>query len=353
MPEAAGGSATRWGPLFGARAAAWAETWEGPAGWGTPVYEHVLERAEVGLGSRVLDCGCGAGRFARMAADRGASVAGIDAANELIEIAAERVPEGDFRAGDIEALPWEDDSFDLVTGFSAFQFADDKVRALREARRVSRGSVAAVIPTRVPESGIAAVFKPVSPLFAEDALASLKESGMFALSEPGKLDAVLAAADLAPSDDEEIECPIVFEGVGAACLPSWEQGRHSSRSRTRPRRPSWRPSVPRLGRSPMPTVGCSFRPGTARCSLTPDPRRRLARQCGLGGPTLHVVPHNRRAAGQNLRKREERMRVLLSTYGSRGDVEPMVGLAVQLRALGVEGCDALVATGVTAAGVWR
>jgi hypothetical protein len=30
------------------------------------------------------------------------------------------------------------------------------------------------------------------------------------------------------------------------------------------------------------------------------------------------------------------MRVLLSTYGSHGDVEPMVGLAVQLRALGAE-----------------
>jgi vancomycin aglycone glucosyltransferase len=30
------------------------------------------------------------------------------------------------------------------------------------------------------------------------------------------------------------------------------------------------------------------------------------------------------------------MRVLMSTYGSRGDVEPMVGLAVQLRALGAE-----------------
>jgi UDP:flavonoid glycosyltransferase YjiC (YdhE family) len=47
------------------------------------------------------------------------------------------------------------------------------------------------------------------------------------------------------------------------------------------------------------------------------------------------------------------MRVSLSTYGSRGDVEPMMGLAVQLRALGAEGCDALVATGVTPAGVWR
>jgi hypothetical protein len=46
------------------------------------------------------------------------------------------------------------------------------------------------------------------------------------------------------------------------------------------------------------------------------------------------------------------MRVLLSTYGSRRDVEPMVGLAVQLRALGAEGCDSLVATGVMPAGVW-
>jgi hypothetical protein len=47
------------------------------------------------------------------------------------------------------------------------------------------------------------------------------------------------------------------------------------------------------------------------------------------------------------------MHVLLSRYGSRGDVEPMVGLAVQSRAHGAEGCDALVATGVSPAGVCR
>ena len=47
------------------------------------------------------------------------------------------------------------------------------------------------------------------------------------------------------------------------------------------------------------------------------------------------------------------MRVLLSTYGSLEDVEPMVGVAVRLGTLGAEGCDALVATGVTPAGVWR
>ena len=212
----AGGSAARWGPLFGARAATWAATWEGPEGWGTPVYEHVLNRAEIGSDSRVLDCGCGAGRFARMAADRGASLAGIDASKELIGIAAERVAEGDFRVGDIETLPWEDGSFDVVTGLSAFQFADDKVRALSEAARVSRGVVAIVIPVRVPESGITSVFKPVFPFFADDALESMKRSGMFALSAPGKLEETLAAAALTPHEDDEIACPIDLEDVDAA-----------------------------------------------------------------------------------------------------------------------------------------
>src|SRR5215207_1769257 len=78
-----GGSTTRWGPLFGGRARDWAETWEGPQGWGIPVYGLVLDHAQIGPGTSVLDCGCGAGRFAQMAADRGASVAGIDAAREL------------------------------------------------------------------------------------------------------------------------------------------------------------------------------------------------------------------------------------------------------------------------------
>ena len=45
------------------------------------------------------------------------------------------------------------------------------------------------------------------------------------------------------------------------------------------------------------------------------------------------------------------MRVLWSTPGSGGDVEPMVGLAA--RADGAEGCDAPVATGVMPTGVCR
>lgn len=210
------GSATRWGPLFGARAHDWSQTWEGARGWGIPVYEHVLDRAAIAAGTRVLDCGCGAGRFTRMAADRGAIVAGVDAAGQLVEIAADRTPEGDFRVGDLEALPWPDDSFDVVTGFSAFQFADDQPRALAEAGRVARGPVAVVVPSRVPESGIAAVFKPLQPLFPPEALEGFRHSGMFALSAPGALEAALAAAGLTIQDDQEVDCRVGFDDADAA-----------------------------------------------------------------------------------------------------------------------------------------
>ncbi len=49
------------------------------------------------------------------------------------------------------------------------------------------------------------------------------------------------------------------------------------------------------------------------------------------------------------------MRVLLSTCGSSGDVEPKVGLAVQFDSVAApaEGCDAPAATGVMPAGVRR
>jgi hypothetical protein len=114
-------------------------------------------------------------------------------------------------------LSWPDDSFDAVTGFfSAFQFADDKVRALTDARRVSRGPVAVVIPSRVSESGIALVFKPLFPLFPPEALERMKLGGMFALSDPGKLEEVLAAAGLTVDEDDEIETLIVFDDAGGA-----------------------------------------------------------------------------------------------------------------------------------------
>jgi len=93
-----------------------------------------------------------------------------------------------------------------------------------------------------------------------------------------------------------------------------------------------------------------------RCGWSPErdrerPRAWSALLAGLDrDPPLHRVVKLQVTGPATLACE---MRVLLSTYGSRGDVEPVVALAVRLRALGAEGCDALVATGVTPAGAWR
>jgi SAM-dependent methyltransferase len=134
----ASGSASTQADLWGERAHDWADVMEGWSAWGIPVYRHVLERVTLAEGATVLDVGCGAGRFCRIAADRGARVAGLDATPAFVEIARERVPDGDFRVGEMEELPWPDDSFDLVTGFNSFFIAADMVNALREAGRVAR-----------------------------------------------------------------------------------------------------------------------------------------------------------------------------------------------------------------------
>jgi SAM-dependent methyltransferase len=239
----AGLTAWQWGELFGARARDWAETWEGPCGYGRPAYEFVLAQAAIGRGTAVLDVGCGAGRFARMAADLGAEVAGLDAAEELVEIAAAQVPGADLRVGNLEHLPWSDDTFTVVTALNAFQFARDKGRAVQEAARVATSTVAIAVPTDAQTSGIAQVYAPVFPLFAQQALADLKQTGIFALSAPGMLDGLLTEASLTAALDEQVDCPVTFTdidealraflGAGPTLLAVRESGDHAVGNRLR------------------------------------------------------------------------------------------------------------------------
>ena len=53
----------------------------------------------------------------------------------------------------MEDLPWQDDSFDLVTGFNSFFLAADMVGALSEARRVARPGGAVALTSSADPSG--------------------------------------------------------------------------------------------------------------------------------------------------------------------------------------------------------
>jgi SAM-dependent methyltransferase len=116
---------------WGARAVEWAYLFEPYA---RPANERVFELLDVGTGTRLVDIACGSGLAANLARRRGAQVSGIDAAEALIAIARARTPDGDFRVGDMFALPFDDEAFDVATSFNGIWKGCEA--ALQEAARV-------------------------------------------------------------------------------------------------------------------------------------------------------------------------------------------------------------------------
>src|SRR5271167_4894062 len=104
-------------------------------------------------GERVLDVGCGEGRFAVELIRTGAEVVGLDVAAEPLRRARERHPELDLRQMAAEgAWPLEDASFDAVWAGEVIEHVADTAGWLSEARRVLRsgGSLIASTPAHEP-----------------------------------------------------------------------------------------------------------------------------------------------------------------------------------------------------------
>jgi SAM-dependent methyltransferase len=80
-------------------------------------YVYMHHRLEVNAPDRLLDMASGSGLAIELARLRGASCAGIDASARLVAVARDRNPGCDIRVGDMNALPWDAASFDVVTSF--------------------------------------------------------------------------------------------------------------------------------------------------------------------------------------------------------------------------------------------
>jgi SAM-dependent methyltransferase len=206
---AVGGSAERWGPLWGARPADWAVSEDQQ----TPTYEEALRRVQLRTGQIVLDVGCGVGTFLRLAANRGARPFGLDASEALLDVARRRLPEADLRIGDMESLPYEDDTFDLVTGFNAFFFADDIAAAIREAGRVAKPGAPVVIQVWGPHErndleDMKQIIRPFMPPRPADGPPEPD------YSQPGVLEAIATRAGLTPEQAFDTRWPLVYPDEG-------------------------------------------------------------------------------------------------------------------------------------------
>jgi ubiquinone/menaquinone biosynthesis C-methylase UbiE len=104
--------------------------------------ELLVERAGIEPGMEVLDAGTGPGNAALPAAKAGARVIGVESSPELLAIARERAADSmveiDLEEAPLEALPFEDSSFDRVLSAFGHTFAPDPERAAAELLRVCR-----------------------------------------------------------------------------------------------------------------------------------------------------------------------------------------------------------------------
>jgi SAM-dependent methyltransferase len=105
----------------------------------------------------------------------------------------------------MEALPFPDESFDVVLGVNAFQFAGEPPRALREAARVLRpgGRLVASLFAAPERSQATVVQKAMSTLIPP---AAAGDHAPYALSAPGGLEAALGEAGLRVVGDGEVVC---------------------------------------------------------------------------------------------------------------------------------------------------
>jgi SAM-dependent methyltransferase len=196
------GTANVQGRLWNARTDEWAEIQESQS---RSAFEAALEALDVGPETRLLDVGCGAGLALRLAADRGADVAGLDASEAMLAHAQRRVPGAPLVVGEIEALPYDDATFDVVTGFNSFQYAARPAVALAEARRVVVPGGRVLLLNWAPADqcdagaylqGLGALMPPPPP----------GAPGPFALSDEAALRDLFARAGLDVRSIDDVPC---------------------------------------------------------------------------------------------------------------------------------------------------
>jgi ubiquinone/menaquinone biosynthesis methyltransferase len=96
----------------------------------------VAELAAARPGMRALDLACGTGDIAFALAARGADVVGLDITHRMLQLARAKGRAAQFVTGDMLALPFGDEAFDLVTTGYGLRNVPDIPRAIAEMQRV-------------------------------------------------------------------------------------------------------------------------------------------------------------------------------------------------------------------------
>lgn len=101
-----------------------------------------LSHLEIGKNDTVLDIGCGGGLAVSLMAQKSGDVYGVDYSHTAVKKAAKKnkqaIRQGrvHIQWGDVQKLPFEDNTFDVVTAFETIYFWPDIAQNFKEVLRV-------------------------------------------------------------------------------------------------------------------------------------------------------------------------------------------------------------------------
>lgn len=102
--------------------------------------ELIAKSAQPQAGEKALDLGCGTGIFTIWLAKQGLDVTGIDLSSEMLAKAREKAQRQDLAIhwiqADINRLPFDRETFDLVIGNIVLEFVENPEKVVVEALRV-------------------------------------------------------------------------------------------------------------------------------------------------------------------------------------------------------------------------
>lgn len=128
----------------------------------TPTAALLVTRAGIRSGQRVLDVACGTGVVSVTAAQRGAQVTALDLTPELLDRARENARIAavkiDFHEGDVEHLPFDDASFDVVLSQFGHIFAPRPEVAIAQMLRVLKPGGTIAFSTWPPDLFVGRMF---------------------------------------------------------------------------------------------------------------------------------------------------------------------------------------------------
>lgn len=177
----------------------------------------LVEEAKIAPGQDVLDAACGTGIVARTAADRvnpNGSVTGVDINPGMLTVARQISPDIQWHEASVEALPFDDETFDVVLSQFALMFFPDPEAALREMIRVlkPRGRLAVSVFDGIDRQplygGTADVYERIIGKSAGDA-----GRGPFTMGDTDELASLFAAAGIGTAEVTTCQPKVRFQSA--------------------------------------------------------------------------------------------------------------------------------------------